>query len=203
MKLFTMILLSFIFILGGCQANNEEKNLVEQGNENDDHILQVRDSELTEETHASNQEIAEHLASLANRVPDVEGATAIIAGPYAAVGIDVDEKLDRSRVGTIKFAVTEALQDDPYGKTAIVIADADGTERIRAMARNVRSGDPIHGITEELAAIIGRYMPEFPINTPKATDEEDLNKKTINEKEEQKLEEIEEEQSNHHLNNEE
>jgi len=195
-----MILLSFSFILSGCQANNEEKNLVEQENGNDDHILQVRDSELTEETHATNQEIAEHLASLANKVPDVKGATAIIAGPYAAVGIDVDKDLDRSRVGTIKYAVTEALRDDPYGKTAIVIADADGTERIRAMTRNVRSGDPIHGITEELAGIIGRYMPEFPISRPKATDEEDLNKKTINDDEEKELEKIEEEQSNNHLN---
>ncbi|WP_232824014.1 YhcN/YlaJ family sporulation lipoprotein [Paraliobacillus zengyii] len=197
---YTMIFLSIFFILAGCQGQEEEENSANQGNE--DHVLHVKDSEVSQNEDGSNQEIAKHLANLANNVPDVNEATAIIAGPYAVVGIDVDKEIDRTRVGSIKYAVTEALHDDPYGKTAMVIADADATERIKAMARSVQSGDPVSGVMEELSAIVGRYMPELP---PENTNqgEKDSNKQSIPENEEKELEDIQEEQSNNHLNQEE
>lgn len=193
---FTMIFLSIFFILAGCQGQ-EEENLANQGNK--DHVLHVKDSEPAQDNNGSNQEIAKHLASLANNVPDVNEATAIIAGPYAVVGIDVNKEIDRTRVGSIKYAVTEALHDDPYGKTAMVIADADATERIKAMARSVQNGDPLSGVVEELSAIVGRYMPELP---PKNANQgsDDGNKQSIPENEEKELEKIQEEQSNNHLN---
>lgn len=196
---FTLIFLSIIFILAGCQGQ-EEENLANQGSE--DHVLHVKDSEASQDNNGSNQKIAKHLASLANNVPDVNDATAIIAGPYAVVGIDVNKDIDRTRVGSIKYAVTEALHDDPYGKTAMVIADADATERIKAMARSVQTGDPVSGVIEELSAIVGRYMPELP---PKNANqgEEDTNKKSISENKEKELEKIQEEQSNNYLNQEE
>lgn len=199
MKQFTILLLSVLFILVSCQAQ-EEEHLTEKGN--DEHVLNVKNSELDQERKSSNQAIAKHLANLANNVPDVNEATAIIAGPYAVVGIDVNKELDRTRVGSIKYAVTEALHDDPYGKTAMVIADADGTERIRAMAQSVQAGDPINGVVEELAAIVGRYMPELPPKNTK-TDRKDGNKQSISEKEEKELEDIQDKQSNNHLNQEE
>ncbi|WP_117169832.1 YhcN/YlaJ family sporulation lipoprotein [Paraliobacillus sediminis] len=192
---FTMIFLSIFFILAGCQG--KEENLANQGNE--DHVLHVKDSEASQDNNGSNQEIAKHLASLANNVPDVNDATAIIAGPYAVVGIDVNKEIDRTRVGSIKYAVTEALHDDPYGKTAMVIADADATERIKAMARSVQTGNPVSGVIEELSAIVGRYMPELPPENANKG-EEDANKKSIPENEEKELEKIQEEQSNNHLN---
>lgn len=111
----------------------------------------------------SNNDIANHLANIASEVPDVENAVAIVAGPYAVVGIDVDEKIDRQRVGTIKFSVNEALRDDPYGKTAIVVADADTMERIRNMRERMQNGEPIQGVVDELADIVGRLMPTFPV----------------------------------------
>ncbi|MFB1051900.1 YhcN/YlaJ family sporulation lipoprotein [Paraliobacillus sp. JSM ZJ581] len=194
-KYFFFICLAFL--LSACQSN-EEQSLSDQ--KSDDHMLQVKNSDpSSEQTKLTNQEIAKHLARVANRVPDVNEATALIAGPYAVVGIDVNEKLDRSRVGTIKYAVTEALHDDPYGKTAVVIADADGTERIKNMAKGFQEGHPIQNIIEELSAIVGRYMPETP---PKNThtNESDQNKDSISNKEEKDLEKIQEEQSNHYMN---
>lgn len=123
---------------------------------------------------ASNNEIATHLANIASEVPDVDGAAAVVAGPYAVVGIDVDEKLERQRVGTIKFSVSEALRDDPYGKTAVVVADADTTERIRNMRDQMQDGEPIQGVVDELAEIVGRFMPTFPVEeqTNEEIDEE-------------------------------
>lgn len=195
MRIFAFMLFSFL-TLSGCQSNSEQPIANKQA---DDNLLQVENSDPnTEEMNATNQEIAKHLAHVANSVPNVNEATAIIAGPYAVVGIDVDKDLDRSRVGTIKYAVTEALHDDPYGKTALVVADADGTERIKHMAEGFKSGNPVQNIVDELSAIVGRYMPETP---PKQTNKEelDINKETISDEEEKELEKIEEEQSNHHL----
>src|SRR5690625_3546091 len=125
--------------------------------------MQVKNSDPNQKKEFNNEQIAIHLANVASDIPNVNNATAIVAGPYAVVGIDVDGDLDRSRVGTIKYSVSEALQHDPYGKTAIVIADADLTERFQAMNKKMREGEPIQGIIDELAAIVGRYMPTLPL----------------------------------------
>jgi YhcN/YlaJ family sporulation lipoprotein len=105
---------------------------------------------------------AHHLADLASRVPDVKGATAVVAGNYAVVGIDVDEHLDRSKVGTIKYAVTESLKHDPLGAGAVVIADPDTNARLREINDDFAAGRPIQGILNELADMTGRVMPELP-----------------------------------------
>src|SRR5699024_5508335 len=118
--------------------------------------------------------------------------------PYTVVAIDVDEDIDRTRVGTIKYSVSEALYHDPYGKTAIVIADADLMARINNMGDKMQQGYPVQGVVEELAAIVGRYMPEFPVRDDQPI-EPDNNKDVLPEDDEQRLEDLEEEQSNHEL----
>lgn len=133
-----------------------------------DQTQQQEQVPITEQTSdqgdvANNNDIATHLANIAKEVPDVDHAAAVVAGPYAVVGIDVDETLERQRVGTIKFSVNEALRDDPYGKTAIVVADADVSERLRNIQREVQEGEPIHGFIDEIAEIVGRFMPTFPV----------------------------------------
>ncbi|WP_186577593.1 YhcN/YlaJ family sporulation lipoprotein [Aquibacillus kalidii] len=193
----TVFLIPLLLI--GCQEQQEEADLAEQGN-NQNSPIQVKNSNPTELKELSNQEIAKHLANLASEVPNVKGANALVAGPYAVVGIDVDKDLDRSRVGTIKYAVTEALQHDPYGRTAVVVADADGTQRIKEMASKVQDGHPVQGFVDEIAAIVGRYMPEFPINEDQPK-EQDENKGVLPEDSEKELEDIEEDQSNHQKNN--
>ena len=191
------ILTCVLIGLVACQ-NQEKEALPEQ--ENKSPTLEVKDSDpVPKDRDMKGNKRATHLANVAREVPDVNRATSVIAGPYVVVGIDVDKDLDRSRVGSIKYSVAEALKKDPYGKNAVVIADADGFERIKAMARKMRQGYPIQGITDELAAIVGRYMPEVPVreNRPQ---EGDQNKKTIPKKQEQELEEIENDQSNNYKN---
>lgn len=126
----------------------------------------VRHPEHVEQTapqpkqNQSPQAKADHLARLATEVPNVKGATAIVAGRYTIVGIDVDPTLDRSRVGTVKYAVAQALKDDPNGANALVTADTDIVQRIREMNEDIRQGRPISGIMEELADIAGRIVPQ-------------------------------------------
>ncbi|WP_156290463.1 YhcN/YlaJ family sporulation lipoprotein [Oceanobacillus salinisoli] len=186
-----------LLIITGC-AQQEENNSLESEQTNDQ-MIQVKNSDPKNLPELTNSEIASHLSNLASEVPEVNDAASVVAGPYTVVGIDVDKDLDRSRVGTIKYTVLEALYHDPYGKTAVVVADADVTERLRGMAEKIRQGHPVQGFVDELSAIVGRYMPDFPIenNQPEQPDQ---NKQMLPEDEENQLEEIEEEQSNENLN---
>ena len=88
---------------------------------------------------------------LAVKVPHVNDATAVVLGKYAIVGIDIDQDIDRSQVGTIKYSVGEALQQDPYGAYATIVADPDLNERIREVAADIENGQPIRGILNELS----------------------------------------------------
>lgn len=108
------------------------------------------------------QAVAAHLEQLAKGVKGVRGATCVVFGKYAIVGIDVEKTLPRSRVGTIKYAVAEAFRKDPYGIDAVVTADMDLDERLREIRQDVANGRPIAGFAEELADIVGRLVPQMP-----------------------------------------
>src|SRR5690625_7179540 len=117
--------------------------------------MQIENSQPNDNPPVENDQISNHLAKVANQVPNVNNATAIVAGPYAVVAIDVDKELDRSRVGTIKYSVSEALQHDPYGKTAVVRSEerrVGKVSRCRGAARVDGEGQPlaqIHQVAQE------------------------------------------------------
>jgi YhcN/YlaJ family sporulation lipoprotein len=192
LKFFLLVILSIA--LTACNDNDEA------GNNNTNNYLQVKDSEIEkEEQDMSNTEMAEHLAHIASNIPGVKHATAVVLGPYSVVGIDVDKDLDRTRVGTIKYSVAEALKQDTHGNNTMVVADGDVTERIRRLAQKVRQGHPEDAIVDELAALIGRYMPEVP-QKEKQPVEPDTNQKMLDEQKEQQLQNTRNDQSNNQMN---
>lgn len=188
--------LCILCLIGCSQNNNEEDNaLPSEQKDANNRIVNVKNSSSNQDKELSNEEIADHLAHIAGDVPQVNDAVAIVVGPYAVVGIDVDKELDRSRVGTIKYSVLEALQHDPYGRTAVVVADGDIMERIRGMNDKISQGHPVQGILDEVAAIVARYMPDLPI-PEQQPEQPDQNKQIINdEKEKQKMDDIVDDQS--------
>ncbi|WP_075036509.1 YhcN/YlaJ family sporulation lipoprotein [Halobacillus dabanensis] len=186
-----LLLFTFLLLMAACQQNGGEESLLEE-KQTDSHLKYVTDSDPVERKDMTNQEAARHLAKLAVQVPDVHDATAIVLGDNAVVGIDVDKDLDRSRVGVIKYSVAEALQHDPYGKNAAVVADADVVERLRGLGEKISEGHPVEAVTDELSQIIARYMPGGSIDEkPKTNNNQD----SVPEKEQKELEEIEKEQS--------
>ncbi len=110
------------------------------------------------------QEKAAHLEALARGIEGVQNANCVVFGKYAIVGIDVDERMERSQVGTIKYAVAEAFRKDPYGIDALVTADIDLGQRIREIRADIQEGRPISGFADELADIVGRLIPQIPRN---------------------------------------
>lgn len=192
-----IILSISVLFLFGCTQQNEDQSLPDQ--KSSDRFIQVENANEREEATLTNTEIANHLVDVANSVTDVNQSAAIVLGPYAVVGLNVDKDLDRSRVGAVKYSVLEALQKDPYGKTTVVVADGDIVERIREMNNKVQQGYPVQGVIEELAAIVGRYMPEFPVPEQMPT-EEDQNKELLPEEDKEELDNIQDDQSNDELN---
>lgn len=121
-----------------------------------------------------------HLEELAKRTPGVNNAHCIVMGNTALVGIDVDAKLERARVGSIKYTVAEAIRKDPNGAGTIVTADVDLSQRIAEIGTKIRQGDPISGFATELADIIGRIVPQLPEDTDHENNNERENEHQMN-----------------------
>ncbi|MEH7251353.1 YhcN/YlaJ family sporulation lipoprotein [Neobacillus niacini] len=187
--MFTMVFLA----LAACNNTNNAQNNEKQS------LVNVKNSYIEEVDRKTGQEVSKRLVELATSIPNVHDATAVVIGRYAIVGIDVNSKIERSQVGTIKYSVAESLKKDPYGARAIVVADVDTNQRLKEISADIKKGRPIQGIMEELADVAGRLMPEIPGNmiepNPKNAPEEP--KKQLPNDQKKSLEEDQEDQSNH------
>ncbi|OEF99289.1 hypothetical protein BHF71_09200 [Vulcanibacillus modesticaldus] len=169
--MFKKLIVTVLFlaaILSGCQVTNKPP-----ANESAPPNKMIKQSENVPQTapepkrNRNPEAVAHRLASLAVRIPQVNDATVIVFGKYAIVGIDVDANLDRSRVGTIKYSVAEALKEDPLGANTLVTSDPDIVQRIREINADIKKGHPIRGFAEELSDIVARIMPLAPKNVEK------------------------------------
>lgn len=183
-----MILIISAFFVTACNKEGTNNSLDDQQPQR----LSTNEQIENNRDH-TNQEAAERIAKLATNVPNVNKATAIVFGNYTIVGIDVDADLDRTKVGSIKYSVAEAIKHDPYGHYAFVIADGDIIERLNRMGQLIRDGHPDDAILDELANLVGRYMPELPArdNQPKQNNQQQTD---------EQMENIQEEQSNNNMN---
>lgn len=116
-----------------------------------------------------DEDTAARLERLAESVQGVNEATCVVLGKVAIIGIDVDGNLDRGKVGSVKYAVAEALAKDPAGVRTAVTADLDIRSRLKGIRDRVEQGRPIRGLAEQFAELVGRVMPQLPRDTaPKA-----------------------------------
>lgn len=192
MKIRLALFLSLLF-LSGCGFNNGNNS---QDNNNK---VSVNNSTIQNVDRKTGQQISKHLVNLATGIKGVNDATAVVLGKYAIVGIDVNSNIDRSQVGSIKYAVSEGLKDDPNGANAMVVADPDMTARLREISEDIQKGEPIQGIINELADISGRLMPEIPadIIDPNTKSQTDKPKNKQNSNDNRQLEQKQDKQSNH------
>ncbi|PGS92123.1 hypothetical protein COC98_27065 [Bacillus anthracis] len=194
MKILIYMLMLCLFITGcsiGKKDNSNEKP--EQKN------VSTKNVNYTNKPNKPNEKAADHLAA---SVPGVNDATAVVVGKYAIVGIDVKAKLDRTRVESIKYSVAESLKNDPDGANAVVVADVDTYERLKQIGKQIKKGKTGEGILDELAAIVGRVMPQVPNDMIENRETNPIkdNDKQLPKEEEQELRKEQDDQSNNHLN---
>ncbi|WP_435924914.1 YhcN/YlaJ family sporulation lipoprotein [Paenibacillus sp. DYY-L-2] len=169
MRIWISLLLT-VFVLTGCGAATKKASPSPQNQANQvPRVQSTNDGTVNPGANRTGllpqKERQIHLEQLAKRVPGVNGAHVVVMGNTAVVGIDVDAKLERARVGSIKYTVAEALRKDPQGAGAVVTADVDLNQRIAEIGRKIAEGRPIAGLATELADIIGRIVPQVPDNT--------------------------------------
>lgn len=202
MRLFlTLFMIQSIILLGACQQQEKPEALDKQDGRQ--HLVRVSDSSKKKTDQARpSTDVAEHLVNVTEHVADVNDATAIVIGRYAVVGIDVKDDLDRSKVETIKYSVAKALRNDPEGANAVVVADPDTVSRLKEMGKEIQAGRPVSGIMDELAAIVGRVMPEMPKNEIDRNEKDPTNdpNNQLKERDQKQLEKNQNDQSNHHMN---
>ncbi|MFD4928113.1 YhcN/YlaJ family sporulation lipoprotein [Peribacillus butanolivorans] len=193
--------LATVLLMTGCSMNNNNNNNEESQDNTKSNLTKVNNSSVQETDRKTGQQTAKRLTGLAKSIPEVNDATAVVLGKYAIVGIDIDQDIERSQVGTIKYSVGESLKHDPNGANAIIVADPDINERIREVAQDINNGKPVRGILNELADITSRVIPEVPgdILTPTPTKViENEKAKLNNNKERKQLDEEQNDQSNHY-----
>jgi YhcN/YlaJ family sporulation lipoprotein len=188
--------LAALFLLASCGTQPNVEN--ETNHPNETKPIKVENSSPDEPDHKKGADIAQHLVEVTESMPDVKDATAVVLGPYSVVGIDVKDDLERSEVESVKYTVAQGLKDDRYGANAVVVADPDTVARLREMAEDIQAGRPVNGIMDELAAIVGRVLPEMPNDMIDNQDETPTNESNdqLNQKQENELNKEQNDQSN-------
>lgn len=161
MKMFVATLLMMSVIVSGC--NQAPKNGAAPSESVDpNRQVQVKQTAPQKKEIQDPGAVASRLEQIAVSVPNVESANCVVFGNTAVVGINVPPGMDRAKVGTIKLSVAEALKKDPYGVDALVTADIDLNQRLWNIRQQAMNGRTINGFAEEMAAIIGRIVPQIP-----------------------------------------
>ncbi|WP_243385212.1 YhcN/YlaJ family sporulation lipoprotein [Bacillus kexueae] len=201
MRLLLIAAILSITSLQACSANENTRGDVPK--EYEDRVIKVKDSVTEKVDRKTGQQIAQHLVELARRNKEVQNATAVVLGQYAVVGIDVNEKLERSKVESVKYSVAETLKKDPYGANAVVVADPDTNQRVRNIAKSIEDGRPIGGLLDELASIVGRLMPDIPSDIIDNQEKQPTNQNNdqLNEEQQNELENNQQKQSNNEMKN--
>lgn len=168
----SMCLLLVLLLLTSCGIANKEsspspqdKQSVKPASNQGNREVRPLSSDVVNAKDANEVALKDHFEQLAKRVPGVNGAHCVVLNNVAIVGLDVDGSLGRSRVGSIKYSVAEAIRKDPRSVRALVTADMDLSSRLAEMSRHVSKGNPISGFASELADIVGRIMPQLPEDT--------------------------------------
>ncbi|MCG8395381.1 YhcN/YlaJ family sporulation lipoprotein [Bacillus atrophaeus] len=198
------IIIQAVLVLSACanqQGDSKQHLQNDSARQENSKPIHVKNTSRETADNTSRPDIAKHLVKVTERVPEVKDATAIVLGRYAVVGIDVDDTLERSKVETIKYSVAQALKNDPYGANAAVVADPDTVSRLQEMGREITAGRPVTGILDELAAIVGRVLPEVPndVTDNEKESQTEHNNDQLNQKQEKELDQEQNDQSDNHM----
>ncbi|MBL0387644.1 YhcN/YlaJ family sporulation lipoprotein [Tumebacillus sp. ITR2] len=104
---------------------------------------------------------ANEISNVVTRINGVERAAVLLTGKTALVGIDLADNITGSKIDTIKFSVKEAAERTGKGYRAIVSSDIDTITRTRELINAARAGKPITGLSDEIADIVSRLLPEM------------------------------------------
>lgn len=107
---------------------------------------------------------ADNIAKAVKTVPGIKGASAVISGnnAYVGINIDVSGNIDNTaKVQNLKKQAADMVRKtDNSIKTIYVSADADFVQRLTRISNDIKNGKPVEGFTNELTQLVKRMTPE-------------------------------------------
>lgn len=104
---------------------------------------------------------ANELAQVINGIVGVKRAAVLLTGKTALIGVDLDASISGSRIDSIKYTVKETAERHAGGYHAVVTSDIDTVQRARNLVAGMRAGKPVSTVSDEIADIISRLVPEM------------------------------------------
>lgn len=157
MRINKVMVMAVVIILGiilsaGCSAY---KKPAPQGQPN----MQVPQQPMPTGAEELNA-IVSRLTSAAKSVPGVNGATVVLAGTTAYVGIDEKAGLEKGETDRIKRNVSSEMKKSEPRLTAVYVSsDPDIITRLQRIAGGVAAGQPVSTFAAELTEIANRLSP--------------------------------------------
>lgn len=91
---------------------------------------------------------------------DIKGASCVVSGDTALVGLEFEKQYKGKVTDSIKKSVEKRVKKhEPSIKKVVVTADPDLLSRIKTMASDIEKGKPLSGFTTEIEEIIRRINP--------------------------------------------
>jgi hypothetical protein len=105
---------------------------------------------------------AERVSDLARIVPGVAGASTVLRGQTAIVGLSLDRNVSQEQAGKIQQQVRQLLlAQAPVFRSVHITADEVLSRRVSDMAQAVRNGRPVSQMNREMDQLV-RDIPETP-----------------------------------------
>lgn len=107
---------------------------------------------------------ADNIAKAVKTVPGIKGASAVISGnnAYVGINIDVSGNIDNTaKVQNLKKQAADMVRKTDSSITTVYVSgDADFVQRITKISNGIKSGKPVEGFKDELAELVKRITPE-------------------------------------------
>lgn len=186
-SILSIMILSLIVLSTGCSSNkrgntnnnipsneegltpNQPGDLDGDRNINKGTITDSEQNDMTNDNLDNNKlddnamtERSKTLAKKLNELNEVNNANVLITANTALIGIDIPKDASNESVTNIKNTVENKVKEvDREIDRVVVTADADLVTRMKNVGKDIESGKPISGFTNEIEEIIKRITPNM------------------------------------------
>lgn len=154
---------------GARNIGNEVKNVaddvgnnIEKAKQNESQSSQNSNSSNSDEnkTNSDLSVKASNIANNLNKINGVQKATVIMVGDTALIGLNLNDNLGNDKVTAIKREVSTKTKNLESGvTTTFITASPDLVQRINNLAVDLKNGNAVDGVKDELNNLVNRISP--------------------------------------------
>jgi YhcN/YlaJ family sporulation lipoprotein len=171
-KINTIFILSLIFFLFGCAANNDEDQALNNRDQNE--IQNVRydndNRDITDDRNNKNNlninnrnqrlEVADEAAERISKLEEVETSNVIVTNRIAYVAVELRDGAKGEVTNKLEEKIADQVRaTDSDIQNVYVSTNPDFVKRMTDYTDRINQGDPIEGFFEEFNEMVRRVFP--------------------------------------------